>query len=190
MVFQWKCLEHVLACCFLKMIISNSWKKMQKHQGSCNFLSLQTSLSLTRNKNVTVAKEQLYYIFSEISNFHWRWVNSTPDSTHSVAVLTRSDTVKATPIGYDNDILHISFNSCAATDISAETSTDKHKFSIHCMNLLLCNYFKRQSQLIYTEPLFGVATRVFVVVEGRSDNQPIRFRYQPSLCRSKSAVNL
>ena len=31
-------------------------------------LSLQTSLSLTRNMNLTVAKE-LYYIFSEISKF-------------------------------------------------------------------------------------------------------------------------
>ena len=31
-------------------------------------LSLQTSLSLTRNMNVTVAKE-LYYIFSKILNF-------------------------------------------------------------------------------------------------------------------------
>ena len=31
-------------------------------------LSLQTSLLLTRNMNVTVAKE-LYYIFSEISKF-------------------------------------------------------------------------------------------------------------------------
>ena len=33
-------------------------------------LSLQTSLSLTRNMNVTVAKE-LYYIFSEISKFQY-----------------------------------------------------------------------------------------------------------------------
>ena len=34
-------------------------------------LSLQTSLSVTRNMNVTVAKG-LYYIFSEISKFrHW-----------------------------------------------------------------------------------------------------------------------
>ena len=31
-------------------------------------LSLQTSFSLTKNMNVTVAKE-LYYIFSEISKF-------------------------------------------------------------------------------------------------------------------------
>ena len=39
-------------------------------------LSLQTSLSLTRNINVTVAKE-LYYIFSEILiliTLNWRWV--------------------------------------------------------------------------------------------------------------------
>ena len=34
------------------------------------FLSLQTSLPLTRNMNVTVAKE-LYYIFSEISKFRY-----------------------------------------------------------------------------------------------------------------------
>ena len=33
-------------------------------------LSLPTSLSLTRNINVTVAKE-LYYIFSEISKFRY-----------------------------------------------------------------------------------------------------------------------
>ena len=33
-------------------------------------VSLQTSLSLTRNMNVTVAKE-LYYIFSEISKFRY-----------------------------------------------------------------------------------------------------------------------
>ena len=34
------------------------------------FVSLQTSLSFTRNMNVTVAKE-LYYIFSEISKFRY-----------------------------------------------------------------------------------------------------------------------
>ena len=33
-------------------------------------LSLQTSFSLTRNMNVTVAKD-LYYIFSEISKFQY-----------------------------------------------------------------------------------------------------------------------
>ena len=33
-------------------------------------LSLRTSLSLTRNLNLTVAKE-LYYIFSEISTFRY-----------------------------------------------------------------------------------------------------------------------
>ena len=35
-------------------------------RGSVTILSLQISLSLTRNMNVTVAKE-LHYIFSEIS---------------------------------------------------------------------------------------------------------------------------
>ena len=56
-------------------------KKLQKHKmhvhhvhhssrARVTVLSLQTSLSLTRNMNVAVAKE-LYYIFSEISKFRY-----------------------------------------------------------------------------------------------------------------------
>ena len=51
-------------------------KKMHVHHvhHSCRarvtVLDLQTSLPLTRNLNVTVAKE-LYYIFSEISKFRY-----------------------------------------------------------------------------------------------------------------------
>ena len=67
-----------MAYCLLKMIISNSQKlqKLKMHvnhmrhssRARVTVLSLQTSLLLTRNMNVTVAKE-LYYIFSEISKF-------------------------------------------------------------------------------------------------------------------------
>ena len=60
-------LGHVLACCLLKMMISNS-KNCEKHKKHMHHvhhssrarravLSLQTSLLLTRNMNVEVAIE-------------------------------------------------------------------------------------------------------------------------------------
>ena len=56
-----------------KFLKTGKKHKMHVHQSSrahVTVLSLQISLPLTRNVNVTVAKE-LYFIFSEISKFRY-----------------------------------------------------------------------------------------------------------------------
>ena len=59
-----------------KFLKTEKKHKMHMHhmhhssRASVTVLSLQPSLSLTRNMNVTVAKE-LYYIFSEILKFQY-----------------------------------------------------------------------------------------------------------------------
>ena len=60
-------------------------------------LSLQTSLSLTRNMNVTVAKE-LYYIFSKILKFRFGNFSLTLSifyTTHIRVDLAQHDIVRA-----------------------------------------------------------------------------------------------
>ena len=52
-------------------------------------LSLQTRLSLTRNMNVTVAKE-LYYIFSEISKYCYCFI----DAEYILWVLKRTASMR------------------------------------------------------------------------------------------------
>ena len=55
----------------IRFQILKNWEKHEKHHSSRAHgavLSLETSLSLTRNMNIKVAIE-LYYIFSKISKF-------------------------------------------------------------------------------------------------------------------------